>query len=96
MSGLTREERSRMIQGFLMASGSIALAMVLFALIGQLDNAAVVVAAMGIVVVMASCVHLLLRHSARVVIGTMVAGVAVVTGAFGGSFIIHMVVAALN
>lgn|GEM_PF-5662563 len=97
MSGLTREERGRMIKGFLMTSGGIALAMVLFALIGQLNLAAIIVAVVGgVMVVVVSPVLWLLRHPARVVYGIMVIGLAVVSGAVGGDLIIDIVISALH
>lgn len=97
MNGLTHEERGRVIKGFLMASGSIALAMVLFALVGGLTLMTFILAIVGIVmVVVASPVLWLLRHPARVVYGIMAIGLAVITGAVGGNFVITMVVASLR
>ena len=85
-----------MIKGFLMTSGGVALAMVLFALTGRLSLTAIVVAAVGIVMMVASPVFWLLRYPARVVYGILVIGLAVVIGAAGGSCIVTMVTATLR
>lgn len=97
MSGLTSQECGRMVKGFLMASGGIALAMVLFALTGQLDLMAVVLTVVGVILVgLVSPVLGMLHRPALVVYAIMVIGLAVVAGAIGGYFIINMVTSALR
>ena len=97
MGVLTREERGRMVNGFLMTSGGIALAMVLFALIGQIDTARFILTVVGtVMVLMASPVLWLFGQPARVVYGMAVTGLGAIVGAHGGSFIINTVITALH
>ena len=95
MSDLTREERGRIVKGFLMVSGAIALAMVLFELAGQLNLATVIVSGAGGVLVASSPVLWIFRHPPRVY-GIMVIGLAVIVGAVGGSLVITTVAEALR
>lgn len=96
MSALTYQERVRMVKGFLMTSGGIALAMVLFALIGQLDLTTNILCIVGIAMVASSAVLALRHQPARLVYAMTTIGMAVVAGAVGGRSLIGLVLALLR
>lgn len=87
MGDLTRDERLRVFKGFLVASGGITLAMVLFALTGGLGYVAFATALLGIAMVVASALLWLCRQRPIVVYAMLSIGVGATVGAAAGVFV---------
>lgn len=96
MSGLTHEQRGRMVKGFLMVSGGIALAMVLFALIGQLGLMTIILVVVGAVIAAISIGLWIAGKPLHVACGVFAVGMGVIVGAAGGYFIINTVISLLH
>lgn len=91
MSRLTREQRSRQIKGFLMTSGGIALAMVLFSLLGQRELAGNLIFALGaILTLVVAPVLLLCKKPMLTVYGVMSTGLGIAVGALVGSWVMSL------